>query len=443
VYGVPLYRLDRGLVAREVEAILSMQHVRLHLNTEIGRDVSFASLRQDYDAVYLAPGLPAGKRIPLPGGDHSDVIDAMTLLHDYCDGNGRDLTGRHVLVIGGGNVAMDAARSPMRMNAASVKAVCLERSWEEAPADMEELEDADAEGVEIMTGLGPMEVIADGDRITGLKVQKVLSVFDADGRFAPEFEASQTEVIPCDLVVFAVGQTSAQGFLEETGVAHERGILTAAPVTKQTSVSGVFAGGDASSGPGLFIDCVKDGSDAALAINSYLTGEPLREKIRGPRHEPIPNYKRPSEYLTVKRMRADILPPEQRCRSNDMAEAVLTEEQAHWQAIRCLECHINPIFNGNQCIMCNGCVDVCPRFCLRMVDASLVEGDEARAVLEAEFGEPPTEMGKGSVMLFDRTSCIRCGLCAARCPTNAVVMERATFKIEYRETERTVTWSSD
>ncbi len=449
-YGVPLYRLDRELVAREIEAITGMQHVTLHLGAEIGKDISFAELREQYDAVFIGVGLPDGRRLPLPGADHPDVLDAIAILHDYCDGcNGRDFSGRNVLVIGGGNVAMDIARGLLRMNAASVRAVCLERDWDEMPADHEELVDADAEGVELIPGWGPMEIVAKGEKIRGLRCQKVLSVFNEEGRFAPTFDESEKRVVEADTVIFSVGQASEPKFIKAIeGVQHERGILKTDPVTKQTALEGVFAGGDVASGPGLFINCIQDGSLAALAIDAYMNKASLKQKVRVPRHRRLPNYRRPTDYVNLRREGPSLTPAEQRRRSNDVIEAIHTESQAVWQAQRCLECHINPTFDGNLCIQCNGCVDVCPMDCLRMIDAAFVAGEEARGVLQKEFGNGRSgsgsiPAGQGAVMLLDPTACIRCGLCALRCPTDAAVMYDATFEIEYQDTEREVTWSGD
>ena len=213
------------------------------------------------DAIFIGVGLPDGKRLPLPGADHPDVLDAIAVLHDYCDGRGRDFSGRHTLVIGGGNVAMDISRSLLRINAASVKTVCLERDWEEMPADHDELVDADAEGVEFLPGWGPVEVVIENGKIRGLRCQKLLSVFDDQRRFAPKFDESDQRVIEADTVLFSVGQVSDPTFLDAIdGVTHQRGILQSDPETKQTSLEGVFAGGDVASGPGLFINCIQDGS---------------------------------------------------------------------------------------------------------------------------------------------------------------------------------------
>lgn len=207
-------------------------------------------------------------------------------------------------------------------------------------------------------------------------------------------------------------------------------------------MEGVFAGGDISLGPKLFIDAIECGSKAALGVHAYLGRQTLQKKHRQIGWEDLDEYGRDSEYVNAERVdrdeeRFDLVAEPER---NSTIE--YPEEIAEEQGARCLACHIHPTFEGNICVLCGGCVDVCPSYCLRMVHVSRVRGDDdVRKVVRGEFGETITADTDGSVMLFDPLKCIRCGMCAQKCPTGACKMSVNSFCDCYVDSDKAVNFA--
>ena len=382
--------------------------------------------------------------------------------------------GKKVIVIGGGNVAMDVARSAarevlrqhtpgvehqepsrenveaiatkemmdislsaLRMGAQEVHLVCLEKR-EEMPAALEEITDAEEEGILVHPGLGPKRLVGENGKLTGLEVLKTKWVFDETGRFNPAFYENSETVLDCDTVIMAIGQAPRLDFLAtEDGVEiSRRGLIAVNTETLMTSAPGIFAGGDCVFGPRLIIDSVADGKRAAVGIDEYLRGRKQPEPEVGV--EVLQRYSMPTYLLELIRQPIPTVPLERRTGMTEV-ELVLDEETAQIEAQRCLHCWVNTVFEGNledgsMCILCGGCVDVCPENCLELVSLDRVEFQpelvkqlaESEALLNVELDEVKAdELGvvAGSVMLKDETRCIRCGLCAARCPVGMITME--------------------
>ena len=253
-----------------------------------------------------------------------------------------------------------------------------------------------------------------------------------DGRFNPLFDADVAETFEADTVILAIGQTTDLSFLKASdGIAvTPAGFIGVDPATLATSVPGVFAGGDAAFGPRNIIDAVANGKRAALSIHAHLTGtasqtyhELTIEKI------PTRRYTRPEAFEQLPREVPPTIDLNRRTGISEVEETY-TEDVARRQAERCLACHIQTIYNADLCVLCNRCVDVCPEFCLRLVALDALELNEAeRSGLTGHFSLDPA--GEASVMLKDDATCIRCGLCALRCPTDAMTME--LFSYEERE----------
>jgi NADPH-dependent glutamate synthase beta subunit-like oxidoreductase len=386
--------------------------------------------------------------------------------------------GRQVVVIGGGNVAIDVARSAMReqqklaagteapglpneltssemdvamkefmdvsrqalrMGAREVHLVCLE-SRMEMPASEEEIEEGLVEGIKIHPSLGPKQFVGQNGKVTGLEVIRCTSVFDAQRRFSPTFAPGTETVIPCDTIILAIGQASDVSFLKPgDGVETTRqGTVKIDPGTLMTTAPGIFAAGDIAFGPRLIINAVADGKKAAEEIDRFIQGSAWQPKPQYVQITVLDHHKMAEQYDEYSRLAVPVIPLERRTGIAEV-ESGFTEEQARREASRCLQCWINTIFegteaNGSECILCGGCVDVCPENCLQLVPVSeFAFSDETRQQLSATSDSRAEELlhlspdelsaAKGSVMVKDETICIRCGLCAERCPVNTISME--------------------
>ncbi|MGZ3407585.1 MAG: FAD-dependent oxidoreductase, partial [Polyangia bacterium] len=459
--GIPAYRLPRADLDREIEFIRWLG-VELRLGVPIGGEVRFADLMRGFDAVFLAPGCRRGKALKIPGAELSGVLTAIDLLANVNLGQPIDV-GARVVVVGGGNVAYDAARSARRFGGTSepdeeahnlavdaavvasrvlgreVTMVTLE-SRQEMPADPSEIAEGTKEGVRLINRRGPKAILGEGGRVTALRTVDVARVFDDKGRFAPEFVPDSDKEIACDTVVLAVGQMADLGFLgEDHGLAlTAQGLISVDAATLATSRAGVFAGGDIAFGPRIVISAVADGRRAARSIDTHLTGrhdEPVRYRLRV---FPTFGYEHPfarGDYETVPRAEVPVIPVERRTRAAEV-ERVLSDAEARAEGSRCLHCWVNTVFdssavNGSECIQCGGCVDVCPEQCIDLVALRRLSAAPDGPTLRLADGSPLELTGQpGAALIKDETACIRCGLCARRCPTGVISMQAL-----YREDE--------
>jgi len=476
--GIPEYRLPRDVLQAQIREILDLGP-ELRLNRRLGKDFSFEDLRREgYKAILMAFGLHRSRDLNLPGNDLDGVVKGIDFLLNVNLGY-RFQVGRQVVVIGGGNVAIDVARSAMReqyknlapdeatealpdhltssemdvamkefmdvsrqalrMGAREVHLVCLE-SREEMPAAEEEIEEGLMEGIKVHSSLGPKRFAGKNGKLTGLEVIRCTSVFDEQGRFNPKFVEGTESIIPCDTVILAIGQASDLTFVKPSdGIETTRqGTLKIDPATLMTTAPGIFAAGDIAFGPRLIINAVADGKKAAEQIDKYLRGAEWQPKPQFVQITVLDRHKMTEEYDEYSRLAIPTIPLERRTGLAEV-ETGFTEEQARREASRCLQCWINTIFegteaNGSECILCGGCVDVCPENCLQLVPLRQFEfSEETRqqltATSDARANEllhlAPTELAtsEGSVMVKDETICIRCGLCAERCPVNTITME--------------------
>jgi NADPH-dependent glutamate synthase beta subunit-like oxidoreductase len=476
--GIPEYRLPRDVLKAQIREILDLG-VTLRLNARLGKDFSLADLRaQGFKAGLLALGLHRSRDLTAPGHELDGVIKGIDFLLNVNLGY-RFSIGKKVVVIGGGNVAIDVARSALReqqrltledlnaqplpeslssseqqiamkelmdvsraalrMGAREVHLVCLE-SREEMPAFEEEIEEGLSEGLKIHPSLGPQRFLGSAGKVTGVETIRCTSVFDAQRRFNPTFEPGTESIIDCDTVILAIGQASDLSFLTpEDGIETTRqGTIKIDPETLMTSAPGVFAAGDIAFGPRLIISAVADGKKAAEQIDRYLQGSSWKPKPRYVQITVLDHHRMAESFDEYSRLPAPVLPLDRRTGVVEV-EAGYSEAEARREAERCLRCWINTIFEGNEaegteCILCGGCVDVCPENCLQLVPLSQLHVSEeikTRLTAEALLHQaslqhleasdlPATE---GSMMVKDETICIRCGLCAERCPAHTITME--------------------
>ena len=472
--GIPEYRLPRDVVEAQVREILETGDITLLLNHAAGRDFAISDLRKEgFDAVLIAVGAHRSRDLTIPGVDLDGVYKGIDFLLNVNLGY-KFTIGKKVIVIGGGNVAMDVARSAarevvrqhvagvedlepsmenvsavatkemvdislsaLRMGAHEVNLVCLEKR-NEMPAALEEIEEAEEEGIIMHPGLGPKRMIGKDGHVVALEALKTKWVFDENKRFNPAFYEGSETLLECDTIIMAIGQAPKLDFLKpEDGVEiSPRGLIAVNPQTLMTSASGIFAGGDCVFGPRLIIDSVADGKRAAVGIDEFLRGRKHPEPIV--EVEVFKRHSMPLELLDLARPAVPMLPLERRTGVTEV-EIGYDAASAVEEAQRCLHCWVNTIFegtpeDGSMCILCGGCVDVCPEKCLELVSLDRIAFEpetvqhirDEQELFGVEFDEVAAdELGvvTGSAMLKDETRCIRCGLCAARCPVGTITME--------------------
>jgi NADPH-dependent glutamate synthase beta subunit-like oxidoreductase/NAD-dependent dihydropyrimidine dehydrogenase PreA subunit len=452
--GIPEYRLPRELIDLEIEAILALGP-KLELNKELGKDFSLSDLRQVFDAVFIAIGTYNSRKLNIPGEELDGVLNAVDfLINVNLGGYNLDL-GRRILVIGGGNVAMDVARTAARIGYPAESGGDLETALDvaraarrlgstqevhclvvedrtEMLADPIEIIEAEEEGIYIHNHVAPKRIVGEDGQIAGLETLDVDRAFDEQGRFNPQMTPNTEKIWDCDSVIISIGQVGELAWVQpDDGLEiTPRGTLQIDPETLATTTEGVFAGGDIAFGPRLIINAVADGQRAARSIHTYL--QKVRpEMVRKGFFTPVAKKQYPDigplrNYLRWPRSNPPTIPVERRI-GVSLVEIGFDETTAIQQGGRCLICSLNPVFDGSLCILCNGCVDVCPMDCLKLVPISALRGDETvTTVIEAHT----TEWESASAMLLDPDRCIRCGLCAERCPTEAVKMEAFRFTEE-------------
>jgi len=445
--GVPDYRLPREVIRREV-AVIEALGTEIRRGVGVGRDVSFAQLRRDHVAVVVAVGAKRSRGLGLPGEAGPGVYGGVDLLRAVALGQPIDL-GKIVIVIGGGNVAYDVARTVVRQEAYDaartaarqagtrrVRLVSLE-TLEEMPADTLEIREGDEEGVERMNGWGPVEIAraADGS-VTGVVFRRCTRVYDEQRRFNPVYDDADRVTLPGDTVLIAAGQTTDLSFLEDGGADVEQfrpGWPRVDPETLATTAPGVFVAGDLAHGTRLLIDAVASGKKAARGVYQHVTGRTLRAEALTV-HLPLERYRREAGYEAIPRAEIPTCSPSERlARAGTSVEVGFAEAEARREASRCLDCGVTPVFDGSRCVLCGGCVDVCPTSCLALVPLDAVAGDaELEAAIEGALGGGADRAGNTAI-LKDEDRCIRCALCAMRCPVDAITMERVSFRTVWRQ----------
>jgi NADPH-dependent glutamate synthase beta subunit-like oxidoreductase len=457
-FGIPEYRLPRTLLRAEIDKVIELG-VKLETRRPLTEEFGLSELRaRGFEAFFLSVGVSKGRDLNAPGVDKDGVVKAVDYLLNVNRGYRMNL-GRRVVVIGGGFVAFDAARTALRLaaqegeaeaelsaaadarvkealdsaraavrgGASDVTVVSLE-TFEEMPVlrttqGREEFEEARREGVRFVTRRGPKEFLG-GARLEAVNLRRVLSVFDEAGRFAPSYDDSDVETIPADACILAIGQRADLDFLKPgDGVAlTPAGGIRVDPATLATSAPGVFAGGDVAFGPRNLIEAVANGKLAARSIHAHLSREAARieselsiEKI------PTSRYRMIAGFEVLDREAPPTLDLSRRTGISEV-ETGYGDAEARRQAARCLVCHVQTIYDPEKCVLCSRCVDVCPEYCLSLVpleELDLPEEDVRRLTLAAQGDGLPL-----SAMVKDDERCIRCGLCAIRCPTDAMTMER-------------------
>ena len=424
--GIPPYRLPREVVQQAIDEVRELG-IEIITGTPIGKELNLESLRKKYDAVYIAAGAHKAEKLGIAGEDLQGVVHGVTFMRMVNLKQGLKI-GSRVAVVGGGNTAMDSARSSFRLGAKEVF-ILYRRTREEMPVDPRELEQVEEEGIKVHYLTQPIRVLSrDGIRISGVQcIRNRLGEPEKDGRRRPiPIEGTEFD-IDIDLLIPAVSQSPDISFLpEEIGLEISKwDRLSVNPETFETNVHGIFAGGDFVTGPRDVIRVIADGRKAALSIHKYLSEEVFKKK---PAHfTAVSEVKIDPDLEKIPRQKIDTIPVQERKFVDKEVELGFSKEAAVKEAVRCLQCHIFTIFDRAKCILCGGCVDICPKSCFRMARLDEIEGDEKLSKLVESLYkvslEEAQKLNLASVIFKDESRCIQCGLCVKRCPTGTIAME--------------------
>jgi formate dehydrogenase (NADP+) beta subunit len=430
---IPRFRLPETVTDEEVELILAMG-----VEARFGEPVQSLKtlLGEEWDAVFIGCGAPRGRDLEIPGRAEAaaNIHIGIDWLSSVSFGH-IDKIGRRVVVLGGGNTAMDCCRSSRRLGGEEVTVV-VRSGFDEMKASPWEKEDATHEGIPILNWLVPKEFTHDGGRLTGVLFEKVKAEFDARGRRNLIPTGEPDTHIACDDVLVAVGQENAFPWIErDIGIEFDRSDMPKVdPKTMQSSLPQVFFGGDAAFGPKNIIWAVAHGHDAAISIDKLCHGEDVAVR-------PPPGVTLVSQKMGIHEWSYD------NDISNDLRYRVPLRDTAvaladirvevelgydaklgYLEAERCLNCDVQTVFTGQLCIECDACVDICPMDCITFTDNGSEEELRGRLTALALNREQDLYIGDrlktGRIMVKDEDVCLHCGLCAERCPTGAWDMRK-------------------
>lgn len=436
--NIPAFRLPVSVLDEEISTILGMG-VDLRLNTPVE---SMKELLADgFDAVFVGSGAPMGRPLEMPGRyDSDDVYVGIAWLEAVAFGHINSIAPR-VVIIGGGNTALDCCRTAKRIGGTDIKVVAR-KPYEMLKASEWELEETEAEAIDIVTNHAPKRFIVEDGRLTGVEFANVTWAKDESGKLrSTELESV---VIPADAAILAVGQENAFPFIErDIGIDFDKwGLPIVDKTTFESSRKGVFFGGDAAFGPLNIIWAVAHGHEAAISIHNHCEGIPLTERLpRGvnlvSQRMGLHQWSYSSDWDPLARRQVPHMSLRERFVDLKLeVETGFDPEEAAREAERCLNCDVQTDFAAELCIECDACIDVCPVKCLTIT----ANGPEQE--LRQHLSAPAQNTGQplfvshnlpqtGRVMVKDEDVCIHCGLCAERCPTAAWDMKKSVIRIHY------------
>jgi formate dehydrogenase beta subunit len=388
--GILEYRLPKKILDEDIGYITGMG-VEIKTGVSVGKDVAFDELAEEYDAVLIAVGLSMSRSLPIPGVDTEGVLLAVPFLEDV--NAGRDVPlGENIIVVGGGNVAIDVARSARRVSGGKVTMVCLEADYE-MPAHDWEIADARDEGIEIICSQGPKAILGEG-KVEGLEVKKCEAVFDENGRFAPTFCETELSTISGDTVIIAIGQMSDLSFVKGHGPELDaRGLLVFDRGRNATTMPNIFASGEVVTGPGAAVNALASGKRAAISIARYL-GLTVEDFPEPESIGELPAAVRDEQIKKAPRRQMPVRNERERIEDFQEVELGLEQVDARCEASRCLLCGSGARYSQLKCISCLTCVRVCP------------------------YGAPWADKdGLGGI---DPAACQACGICFTQCPAKAI-----------------------
>ena len=437
--NIPAFRLPASVLDEEIDYIVDMG-ADLRLNTPVNSMREL--LGEGYDAVFVGSGAPKGKNLNIPGRNDSDRIHVgIQWLESVAFGHVETI-GKKVLIIGVGNTAMDCCRTSLRLGADDVKVMARKPRGFFKASDWE-LEDAEEERVEIVVNHSPREFVLRDGKLVGMNFDLMDYDIDDNGRIV-ESRVVGEKFFPCDDVVLAIGQDNAFPWIErELGIEFDRWeVPVVDPATFESTLPGVFFGGDAAFGPKNIIWAVEHGHQAAISIDKYCRGGSLTERLpRGVNLQSakmgIHEWSYSNDFDPAARRIMPHVDLKRRFKKLDIeVELGFTAEQVITEVERCLNCDIQTVFTDNLCIECDACIDICPVDCLTI--APNADEDTLKQNLKAPVLEPSQPLfvsgplkHTARVMVKDENLCVHCGLCAERCPTAAWDMQKSTLNIPY------------
>ena len=433
--NIPSFRLPQSVIDDEIGMILNLG-VDLRLGSPVGglRDLLG---NQGFDAVFVGSGAPKGKELDLPGRRDTDRIHIGIDWLESVAFEHIDKIGERVLIIGVGNTAMDCCRTSLRLGARSVKVMARKPRGFFKASDWE-LEDAEAENVEIVINRAPKRFVVENGKLTGMIFEKMEYEL-TDGKIVSERVAGE-ELLPCDDVILAIGQENAFPWIErDLGIEFDKWSVPKVDAkTFQSTRPGVFFGGDSAFGPKNIIWAVEHGHQAAISMHSFLQGKAATERpqpsvrltsVKMGVHE----WAYSNDYATLERRLVPHVSLKERFKKiNIEVELGFTPEQAAQEAQRCLNCDVQTVFDAKLCIECDACIDVCPVDCLTITQGGEEKDLRTRLRAPAKVTTQLLYVSKtlpqtGRVMVKDENLCVHCGLCAERCPTAAWDMQKSTI----------------
>ncbi len=351
-WGIPQYRLPKEILDYEIE-LIRRKGVKIILNCAVGKDISFDELYNNNDAVYISAGAHVSRKLGIKGEDKEGVLHGVEFLRQVGNPQEKPVFKGKVTVIGGGNVAVDVARTALRLGAKKVELISLEQR-NEMPAYTEEIEATLAEGITISNGWGPKKIMGNGS-VRGIELKRCLSVFDENKKFSPVYDEHKLTKVKTDHLIVAIGQKLDDQLTEHIGIDMERGYFKANPVTLETSLKGVFAGGDNASGPASVIEAVAAGNRAAESIGHYLNKEDMHSvrfenTLKPVSEELLPDL---TGVAWKSRALAGELEPGKRLDNFNEIESAFSADDASAEAERCLNCA--------QCSECMECETACEK----------------------------------------------------------------------------------
>ncbi len=433
--NIPSFRLPAKVLNEEIAYIVDMgADLRLNHPIESMRDL----LAEGYDAIFVGTGAPKGKELSLPGREEGDanihigITWLESVAFEHCDS-----IGKRVLIIGVGNTAMDCCRTSLRLGAEDVK-VMARKPRDFFKASDWELEDAEEENVEIIVNHSPKEFVIEDGRLVGMKFKQVEYEIEY-GRIVNQMTTGEI-IVPCDDVILAIGQDNAFPWIErDLGMEFDQwDVPVVDETTFESTLPGVFFGGDSAFGPKNIIWAVEHGHQAAISIHRHCQGKELTERLPvlmnlGSRKMGMHEWSYSNDFDPAARRKMEHVELSQRFKDlTTEVELGFTAEQAQQEVERCLNCDIQTVFFDDLCIECDACLDICPTQCLTMTPN--VEKADLLGLLKAPrqnsdqplFVSGPLKQTR-RVMVKDENLCIHCSLCAERCPTAAWDMKKSLF----------------